>query len=70
MPKLQFLTVCESAGTLTEKNVCKVVSINTDPFAKKKNPGIEQVLSKNKKKDRVQAAVWLENKSLAKQCPW
>ncbi len=34
MPKLQFLTVYESPGTLTEKNVCKVVSNNTDLLQK------------------------------------
>lgn len=50
MPKLQFLTVCESAGTLTEKNVCKVVSINTDPFAKKKTLVLNRSCRKTKKK--------------------
>lgn len=63
MPKLQFLTVCESPGTLTEENVCKVVSNNTDPLQKS---WYWICLGKN----LIQALVWLENKSLAKQCSW
>lgn len=43
MPKLQFLTVYEAPGTLTDENVCKVVSNNTDPL-QRKNPSIENVL--------------------------
>lgn len=34
MPKLQFLTACESPESLTEENVCKVVSNNTDSWQK------------------------------------
>lgn len=63
MPKLQFLTVCEPPGTLTEENVCKVVSNNTDLLQK---PWYRICLARK----LVEAAVWSENKSLAKQRPW
>lgn len=66
MPKLRFLRVCKSPGTLTEENVCKVVSNNTEIRKKKKTTTSHWVcLAKNLVKAE-QAG--LENKSLAKQC--